>query len=390
MQAIDHIFKTSQARSSTHQTIHSLTIDYREATAVMDTFEYNATPAKVIFGSGTISKLPEVLAKLKLTRPLILSTPYQIQHAEDVKRLLDGKVAGIFSDATMHTPTDVTARAVEYAKSTDADAVVSIGGGSTIGLGKAISVRTGHHHIAIATTYAGSEVTPILGETDNGLKQTRSDPTILPGTVIYDVDFTLTLPVALSATSGVNAIAHAVEALYAQNGNPIIDMLAQKGVESLATALPQLIDQPQSLEARSLALYGAWLCGTCLGNVGMSLHHKLCHTLGGSFNLPHAETHTIVLPHALSYNASKIPKAMEVLANSLLGSDGDAVKGLNLLLEKLKVGRSLKGLGMKEADIDQAANIAVSKPYWNPRPVERDAIRELIRRAWAGEDARAV
>ncbi|KAF7555335.1 hypothetical protein G7Z17_g2241 [Cylindrodendrum hubeiense] len=355
----------------------------------MDAFEYNANPASVVFGSGTIAKLPEVLSKLKLSRPLLLSTPHQKQQAEDVKQLLQGKVAGLFSEATMHTPVDVTERALEFAKSTGADSVVSIGGGSTIGLGKAISIRTGLHHVAIPTTYAGSEVTPILGETADGLKQTRSDPAILPGTVIYDINLTLTLPVALTATSGVNAIAHAVEALYAQNSNPIINMFAEKGVKALASALPQLIKNPTSQSARSSALYGAWLCGVCLGNVGMSLHHKLCHTLGGSFNLPHAETHTIVLPHALAYNAPKVPGAMNALAEALPESNGDAVAGLNVLLTKLKVERGLKGLGMKESDIDKAADIAVSKPYWNPRDVERAAIRELIRRAWAGEEARS-
>lgn len=355
----------------------------------MDAFEYNANPSRVVFGTGTIAKLPEVLSKLKLSRPLLLSTPYQTQQANDVEKLLQGQIAGLFSEATMHTPLDVTERAVEFAKSKGADSVVSIGGGSTIGLGKAISFRTGLHHIAIPTTYAGSEVTPILGETADGLKQTRSDPSILPGTVIYDVNLTLTLPASLSATSGINAIAHAVEALYAQNSNPIINMFAEKGVEALAAALPQLIENPTLQSARSSALYGAWLCGVCLGNVGMSLHHKLCHTLGGSFNLPHAETHTIVLPHALAYNAPKVPGAMRALASVLPESNGDAVAGLNVLLTKLKVQRGLKALGMKESDIDKAADIAVSKPYWNPRDIERAAIRELIRRAWAGEEARS-
>ncbi|KAK7408068.1 hypothetical protein QQX98_009783 [Neonectria punicea] len=355
----------------------------------MDSFEYNANPSRVIFGPGTITKLPEVLSKLKLSRPLLLSTPRKTQNAEDVKQLLQGHVAGVFSEATMHTPTDVTERAIEFTKSTGADSIVSIGGGSTIGLGKAISVRTGLYHIAIPTTYAGSEVTAILGETENGLKQTRSDPAILPGTIIYDVNLTLTLPASLSATSGVNAIAHAVEALYATNSNPVTNMFAQRGIEALTSALPQLIEDPALLSARSSALYGAWLCGLCLGSVGMSLHHKLCHTLGGSFNLPHAETHTAILAHALAYNAPKVPEAMRLLAEVLPESNGDAVVGLNVLLTKLKVERNLKALGMREADIDTAADIAVSKPYSNPRHVERAAIRELIRRAWAGEEARS-
>ncbi|KAF2111114.1 putative maleylacetate reductase [Lophiotrema nucula] len=355
----------------------------------MEAFVYNSNPARVMFGSGSSKQLPDELKRINKSKPLLLSTPQQISQAEDVGKILNGQFAGLFSDATMHTPTDVTERACAYANSTGADSVVSIGGGSTIGLGKAISTRTGLYHITLPTTYAGSEVTPILGETAEGRKETRSDTSILPGTVIYDVDLTLTLPVSLTATSGVNAIAHAVEALYAQNGNPIINLLAQEGVRALAASLAQLIKDPHSKEARTSAQYGAWLCGTCLGNVGMSLHHKLCHTLGGSFNLPHAETHTIVLPHALAYNAPKIPDALKKLADVLPDSNGDAVHGLNVLLGKLNVKRGLKELGMKEEDIDKAADIAVSKPYWNPRKVERDAVRELIRRAWAGEDAKA-
>lgn len=177
----------------------------------MDDFEYNANPGRVIFGSGTIQKLPAELERQKLTKPLLLSTPEQVGQADDLKTVLGGRVAGVFSEATMHTPTHVTDKALAYATSQGADCVVSIGGGSTIGLGKAISIRTGLPHICIPTTYAGSEMTPILGETADGVKKTRSDPKILPGTVIYDVDLTMTLPVGMSAVSGVNAIAHAGE-----------------------------------------------------------------------------------------------------------------------------------------------------------------------------------
>ncbi|KAH8768771.1 maleylacetate reductase [Hyaloscypha finlandica] len=355
----------------------------------MEAFEYNAAPARVIFGSGTISKLSEEVSRQKLSRPLLLSTPQQVDHMKQLKTLLNGKEAGVFSEATMHTPSHVTDKALAYAKSVNADSVISIGGGSTIGLGKAISIRTGLPHICIPTTYAGSEMTPILGETQDGKKTTRSDPKILPGTVIYDVDFTMTLPASMSATSGVNAIAHAVEALYARNTNPIINLLALEGISALSTSLPDIVSDPSSLPARQKALYGAWLCGTCLGAVGMSLHHKLCHTLGGSFNMPHAETHTIILPHALAYNAPNIPEVIKKIAEVLPGSDGDAIKGLNLLLEKLHVKRGLKDFGFKEEDVDKAAEIAVGNPYWNPRPVEEKPIRELLRRAWAGEEARA-
>lgn len=183
----------------------------------------------------------------------------------------------------------------------------------------------------------------------------------------------------------------AVEALYARNTNPIITLLALEGVRALATALPAIVQQPSDPTARSAAQYGAWLCGTCLGSVGMALHHKLCHALGGTLDLPHAETHTIVLPHALAYNAPALPaETLRRLAEALPGSDGDPVRGLNVLLGKLGVKRALRELGMREQDVDRVADVAVEKPYWNPRPVEKEGVREIIRRAWAGEEARAV
>ncbi|KAK6356790.1 hypothetical protein TWF718_001131 [Orbilia javanica] len=352
-------------------------------------FIYTANPSRVIFGSGTLSKLPSELARQSLKAPLILCTPQQTTQAEHVASLLPA-VAGTFTEATMHTPTHITQKALSYSESVNSDSIISIGGGSTIGLGKALSIRTGLPHICIPTTYAGSEMTPILGETEDGRKTTRSDQKILPGTVIYDVDLTMTLPAALSATSGVNAIAHAVEALYSSTANPITSLLALEGIKSLAHSLPTITKDPSNAEARSQALYGAWLCASCLGTVGMALHHKLCHTLGGSFNLPHAETHTIVLPHALAYNSKAIPADMLArLADSLPESNGDATEGLNVLLNKLGVKRALRDYGMKEEDVDKAAEIATSNPYYNPREIKKDEIRELIRRAVVGEEARA-
>ncbi|KLO18425.1 Dehydroquinate synthase-like protein [Schizopora paradoxa] len=356
----------------------------------MKPFVYSANPARVIFGTGTIAKLPEEVKRLGLSRPLVLSTPEQSGHATKVEELL--KSAGIscvgqFNGATMHTPADVTEKALAVVQAGNVDGVISIGGGSTIGLGKAIALRTDLPQIVLPTTYAGSEMTPIIGQTENGVKTTQITPKVLPEVVIYDVDFTMTLPVGLSATSGINAIAHSVEALYAQNGNPVIDLMAAEGVRALATSLPKIVSNSSDPDARSDALYGAWLCGSCLGLVGMSLHHKLCHVLGGTFNLPHAETHTIVLPHAVAFNAPCIPDALANLAKAL--DNDDAVDGLNVLLSKLNVKKGLKEIGMPEDGIDKAADLAVKNQYWNPRPIEREGVRELIRRAWAGEPARA-
>ena len=193
----------------------------------------------------------------------------------------------------------------------------------------------------------------------------------------------MTLPVALSGTSGLNAIAHAVEALYAQDRNPVISLMAEDGIRALTKALPQIVRAPHDREARAEALYGAWLCGSYLGSVGMALHHKLCHTLGGSFDLPHAETHTVVLPHAVAYNASAAPEAMAALARAL--GVADAATGLYDLAGAIGAKRALRDLGMPQSGIDRAADLAMANPYWNPRPLEWTAIRELIARAWAGE-----
>lgn len=343
-------------------------------------FIHKALPAHVVFGSGTLSQAPQLLADLG-KRALLLTTPHQAKEAQE--RLAKAStIVAHFSDAQMHTPTEVTERALQLLYESGADSVVAFGGGSTIGLAKALALRTALPQLAIPTTYAGSEMTPILGQTENGKKTTQRSLAVLPRTVIYDVDLTLGLPVGLSGTSGINAIAHAVEGLYSSEVSPVMELVAERGVELLAGALPLIAKDPANIEARSDALEGAWLCGTVLGSVGMALHHKLCHTLGGSMGLPHAETHAIVLPHALAYNAPFVPQALERLRDVL---GGDPAQKLFDLGRAVGAPASLRELGMIEADIDRAAAQAVESPYWNPRPIEPGPIRDLIARAWAGE-----
>ncbi len=349
----------------------------------MRSFTYTGLPARVVFGSGTIAALPSEMERLGCRRALVLSTGEQQDSAEAIASQPGGSVAGIFPGAVMHTPVEVSERAAALAREIGADCTIALGGGSTIGLGKAIALRTDLPQICIPTTYAGSEMTPILGETAEGQKTTQRSQKVLPETVIYDVDLTLTLPPALSATSGMNAMAHAVEALYAQDRNPVISLMAREGLAALAQALPRIVEGPADPEARADALYGAWLCGTCLGSVGMALHHKLCHVLGGTFNLPHAETHTIVLPHAVAYNAPAAGDAMASLSQALGGSDPAAA--LFDLAGRLGAARALRDIGMPEDGLDRACELALKNPYWNPRPIEREGIRALIARAWAGE-----
>jgi alcohol dehydrogenase class IV len=348
----------------------------------MKPFTYNSLPARVIFGSGTIAALGEEIKRLGCSRALILSTLQQQADAQALGDRIGPLAAGLYANATMHTPVAVTEEALAVARNLNADVTVALGGGSTTGLGKAIALRTDLPQIVIPTTYAGSEATPILGETRDGLKTTQRSLKVLPEVILYDVDLTLSLPPGLSATSGMNAIAHAVEALYAQDANPITSLMAQEAIRALAIALPVIVKDPANKEARSDALYGAWLCGICLGTVGMALHHKLCHTLGGTFDLPHAETHTVVLPHAAAYNAPATPAAMESLARAL--NTDDPVRGLYDLERKLGTPMSLQDLGMPQAGLDKAADLALANPYWNPRPLERSTIRALLDDAWAG------
>jgi maleylacetate reductase len=348
----------------------------------MKPFAYTADPVRVIFGRGTSAKVGDEIGRLGCSRALVLTTPQQKADGERLAEILGPLAAGTFHDATMHTPVDVTERAVSRAREVRADCTVALGGGSTTGLGKAIALRTDLPQIVIPTTYAGSEATAIIGETKDGVKLTQRTLKVLPEVIVYDVDLNMTLPAALTATSGMNAIAHAVEALYAQDQNPVTSLMAEEGIRALARALPVIVREPGNVEARSDALYGAWLCGTCLNAVGMAVHHKLCHTLGGSFDLPHAEVHTVVIPHATAYNAAAAPEAMRRIAAAL--GVQDAARGLFELAKGLGAPTSLAAIGMQAVDIDKAADLAVKNPYWNPRPIDRAGIRALIDDAFHG------
>ncbi|WP_439519358.1 maleylacetate reductase [Hydrogenophaga sp.] len=348
----------------------------------MKRFVYQGLPSRVVFGAGSLASLPAEMDALKAQRALVLCTPEQRESGERVAALLGARSAGIFDRAVMHVPIETAREAREEARRLGADCAVAIGGGSTTGLGKAIALDSGLPILAIPTTYAGSEMTPIYGITEAGLKKTGKDIRVLPRTVIYDPELSMTLPVGLSVTSGINAIAHAAEGLYSVEGNPVIDLMAEEGIAALGRALPRIRAQSGDAEARSDALYGAWLCGIVLGTVGMALHHKLCHTLGGSFNLPHAETHTVVLPHALAYNASAAPQAMERIRRALGGAS--AAQAVYDLAQANGAPVALRDIGMKADDLDKACDIAMSNQYPNPRPLEREAVRQLLQDAFDG------
>jgi alcohol dehydrogenase class IV len=348
----------------------------------MQSFTYTAHPTRVVFGAGALQHLGREIDALGAKRALVLCTPEQTAEAGRVATLLGDRAAGIFPRAVMHVPIETAREARAEARRLGVDCAVAIGGGSTTGLGKAIALESGLPILAIPTTYAGSEMTPIYGLTEAGVKKTGRDARVLPRCVIYDPELSLSLPLGLSVTSGLNAIAHAAEGLYAHDGNPITALMAEEGIRAMATALPKLAADAQDLAARSDALYGAWLCGTVLGAVAMGLHHKLCHTLGGSFNLPHAEVHSVLLPHALAYNAWQAPEAMARIARAL-GAD-DAAQGIFHLGTRHGAPTSLRAIGMPESGLDLAADLAVTTPYPNPRPLERAALRALLQRAFDG------
>jgi alcohol dehydrogenase class IV len=354
----------------------------------MKDFVYNGQPSRVVFGAGSLVHLEREIDLLGAKRALVLSTPEQARQAQMVADRLGSRAAGIFPRAVMHVPIETAREAREEASRLGADCAIAIGGGSTTGLGKAIALDSGLPILAIPTTYAGSEMTPIYGITESGLKKTGKDQRVLPRTVIYDPELTLTLPIGMSVTSGMNAIAHAAEGLYAQDSNPVMDLMAEEGIRAIAQALPVIRQRADDVNARGDALYGAWLCGAVLGNVGMALHHKLCHTLGGSFNLPHAEVHTVVLPQAMAFNAAAAPEAMHRIERAL-GTTGRASAAAGLFDLAINNGApvALKDIGMNESDLDKAADIAVSNPYWNPRPfgaAQRGEIRDLLQRAYEG------
>ncbi|MEV8634637.1 maleylacetate reductase [Streptosporangium sp. NPDC051023] len=348
-----------------------------------DSFVYEALPMRVVFGAGSMARLPDEAERIGARRILVLSTPPQGGLAQQVATLLGERAVGVFDGARMHVPVETVAAVEAVAADLAVDGCVAAGGGSTIGLGKALALRRGLPVLALPTTYAGSEMTPIWGLTENARKRTGRAPVVLPRSVVYDPDLTMTLPAAVSVTSGLNAIAHAVEALYAPDGSPVVAAMAEQGVRDLATALPLIAGDPRDRAGRAAALRGAWLCGACLGATTMGLHHKLCHVLGGMLDLPHAETHAVMLPHVAAYNLQAVPAAAAALRRSL--GVNDAAAGLAALTAGFDVPRSLRDLGVAESDLARVADEVLANPYTNPRPVNRPELAALLHAAWAGD-----
>lgn len=336
----------------------------------------------MLFGVGRRNEVKAEVERLGIERALVISTADQSDVCGQFAAMIGDRLGAIYPGAVMHAPINVTEAAMHQMHQMNCDGILSVGGGSTIGLGKAIAYRTDLPQVAVPTTYAGSEMTPILGQTEAGRKTTLRSAKVLPETVIYDPEMTLTLPGFISGPSGMNAIAHAVEALYSEMANPVMSLLAEESIRVLSKSLPAVVADGGDIGARSEALYGAWLAGICLGAVGMAIHHKICHTLGGSFDLPHADVHALMIAYSTAYNRDDAPDAMARIARGL-GAD-DAPSALFDLFQKVGCKKSLAELGMSEKDLDRAAEIAVQNPYYNPRPVTREGVREMLQAAYEG------
>ncbi len=342
-------------------------------------FSYDQRPVRVVFAPGALNHLPTELATLGAHRAFVVSTQRQATRPPSLDRLLGSRLAGTFDRAVEHVPVAVVDAALVAVRAANADVCVAIGGGSPIGLGKAIARATDLPLVAVPTTYSGSEMTSIWGVTDDTGKRTGRDARVAPRLVIYDPDLTLSLPPGVSAASGMNAMAHAVEAMYAANPSPASLAIAEESVRLLAANLPSLLENPNDDEARSGALAGAHLAGCSLDLAAMGLHHRLCHVLGGTFGLPHARTHAAVLPHVVAFNAPAAPHAMRRLGNAL--GNADPADALFALAKSLGVAVPLSALGLREADIDRAAQQATATPYPNPRPYTRDDVRSILQGA---------
>ncbi|MCY4191213.1 MAG: maleylacetate reductase [Rhodospirillaceae bacterium] len=345
-------------------------------------FTFIGRPARVIFGRGKRVVLAAEVERLGASRVLVISTPEQRGEAEMAADLLGDHAAGIHDRAVPHTPMDTVDVARQVAADLGADCYVTVGGGTAIGLGKGIALESEKPVLALPTTYSGSEMSAVQGFTKDGVKTTRQDDRMLPRTVIYDPELTLGLPASYSGPSGMNAIAHAVEALYAEHANPIVSLIAEEGIHALGKGLPGVCASPDDLEGRSLALYGSWLCGIALGAGGMALHHKLCHVVGGSFHLAHAPTHAIILPHAMAYNAPAAETAMKRVCKAL--NADNAPGAIYDLIRKIGAPIALKQIGMPEDGLDRAAQLTAQNPYYNPRQITQDGIRQLLDDAFHG------
>lgn len=349
-------------------------------------FTYDALPVRVVFAAGAArTRLAAEVERLGGRRVLLVAGPAEQALARTFTAPFAERIAGTFRGVRPHVPVAVAEAARDAAATARADLVLSIGGGSTTGTAKAVALTTGLPVLAVPTTYAGSEVTPVWGLTEGARKTTGTDMRVLPRCVVYDPELTRTLPVELSVASGLNAVAHCVEAFWAPRRNPVSSLLAEEGLRALGRGLPAVVADPDDPAARADLLYGAHLAGTAFAGAGSGLHHTICHVLGGTYDLPHALTHAVVLPHVLAFHAPALPDVSRRIGRALGGSD-DGVRALRDLTRSLGVPPGLRDLGLQEEQVEHAVDL-VTAPADTPRPLDRAGTRALLRAAWSGVPA---
>jgi maleylacetate reductase len=348
----------------------------------MRPFTYDALAGRVVFGDGTFDQVPDELERLGAMRVLLIADRSGHLWADRLSERIGDRIVGEIRDVRPHVPIADAEAARRLADETRADSIVTIGGGSATGLGKAVVLERRLPILAVPTTYAGSEMTPIWGLTSGARKETGRDPAVQPRTVVYDPVLTVSLPPGISGPSGMNAVAHCVEALYAPGANPITTLMAEEGIRVLARGLPQVVARPEDLDARGAVLVGAYLAASSFAAAGSGIHHKICHVLGGAYDLPHAEMHTVVLPHAVAFVAPYVPAAM-VRAAAGLG-DPDVAGAIYDLGRAVGAPADLASIGMPGDRLDEAAELIVEAARGASIPVTAAAMRALLADAYAG------
>jgi maleylacetate reductase len=350
----------------------------------MESFTYRSDPVRVVFGAGSVSALAAEADLHKISRLIVLCSTSRAELARRVTAPVADRRAGICDASAPNMPREAFERVLDELKRTQADGFIVFGGGSPIGLAKAAAVATKLPYIAIVTTYSGSEMAARwrVGVADRQIG--GDDVGALPATAIYDPELTLDLPARLSAASGMNAMAHAVESLYGPDTNPVVQTMAEEAVRLLGVGLPRVVDNPRDLAARTDVQYGAWLAANFRAEVG--LEHAIAQRVRQWFDLDHAHTHAIATPYAIGFNASAAPDAMARISRAL--GVGDAARGLYDLNVRLGLPTGLKGLGMREADIGKAVEVVSAVKVTHPRPVTKTDLAEVIRQAYFGEPPR--
>lgn len=347
----------------------------------MDAFTYDALPGRVVFGSGSRARVPSEVERLGARRVLLVASGSARATGDELAGALGDRLAGRWSEVVEHVPVALAERARRAARDLGADCVVCVGGGSAIGLAKAIVLDLDAPIVAVPTTYAGSEMTPIYGLTDTH-KVTGRDLRVLPRVVVYDPDLTRDLPYETSVASVLNALAHCVEGLYGPGANPVTSLAALEGIRVLARAIPHLAADPRDGETRADLLFGAYLAGSVIATVGVGIHHRTCHVLGGTYGIGHAPANAVVLPHAIAYNAPAIPEVVCRIAGAM-GTDDPAAATFDLAATA-GLPTSLAALGLPEDVLDEAAALVAAETHANPRAVDVASVRAMLDDAWRG------